>query len=396
MIKVKIERNDNVIDSIEERKVIKELIDSNLAINDTPKKELVDCLMGFTKDRMIDLRDAHQLSGMNAGNRKQELAEKLAVGIVENFPEESVFLSSQQYTALLNQDLDGKDAMDFDALLALDFLHPLVEFGWLFVFKEEDQYTLVMPKEIRDAFNSVRKEENYQKSIQRRQKQLNVLNAMTNIYGAFKPDFFVKIWNDTYPKEEIDVTEAMELFALVNALSPWVSFEEPLIYHSRYLTLGSAEKLFKEAQKQPAYVPTKEDLTYYATNLFDTRTSEYKAFNDFLSQNISADVLPFIEDRFFIHTKMNTPADHFMDAFEEHDVVIDNKENEQQLVKLYKEVVQNASKWTTHGHAPKQASKKVIKPKATLNTVPTKTTRRATQPGFNQKRRNSKKIVRKK
>ena len=53
MIKVKIERNDNVIDSIEERKVIKELIDSNLAINDTPKKELVDCLMGFTKDRMI-------------------------------------------------------------------------------------------------------------------------------------------------------------------------------------------------------------------------------------------------------------------------------------------------------------------------------------------------------
>lgn len=397
------ERNDDVNYLNQEIESSTNLIDQKLINHSSPKQELVENLMAFTKDQMIEWRDAHQLSGMNAGNRKQELAEKLAEGILEKFQEESTYLSSEQYTALLNHDLSGQESMNFEELVEKEFFYPLIRFGWLFVFQENERYTLVMPEEIQEAFNKARSGEDYQKLIQRRQKQLNVLTALTHLYGVFQPNSLIEIWNTSYPKEEMDMVEAMNLFEAVNQLSPWVAFERPFVYHKKYLTSQTAEELFKEAQKHPAYLPTKEELRYYSAHFFDTRSSEYQQFKTFLQKHLSEQVLTIVEERFFLHAKLSTPAQHFMEVFKELDVVLDERIDEKEFAQHYKSAVHAARKWTLHGYTSKEINEtnketpRETKRETKKSTFPPAGSKKqAAQPAFRRKRRKTKKIVRKK
>src|SRR5699024_7224643 len=143
------ERSTSMLYTEKDKQVVKEIIDKELAIKKAPQEQLEDCLMGHTKERLLRIRDILAVTGINTRHRKQEIVDKLMEATKEAFVQEVSYLTRHQYETLTDNSSCLNKTLTLDEVLEADFLFPLLDHGWLFLYLKGGSYTFVMPNELR-------------------------------------------------------------------------------------------------------------------------------------------------------------------------------------------------------------------------------------------------------
>lgn len=363
----------------QEKQIVKQMVDEELAIKKTPESALKECLSSITKDRLLKIRDANHLTGINNGQKKAEIIDKLADALSECVLSKRDYLSKEQAEAVRELRTDGTKSLSFEEVLEQDFLFPLLDQGWLFLYKKKDTYRFVLPKEWKDLLKD--HDDTKRQVIQ---KEVQVLTAMIHLYGVFTPDFFLKNWNKQYPMHRLTEEELAEQLPLISSFSLVIQTDGELIFHKKYLLPNEAKQVHALAQSRKPYSASKDDFDYFANHLYDDRSAEYQRFRQFLASFVPEDLMPFVEERFALHLKLSTPLQHFIDVFNEQKIPYPMERLNQEFTDVYMPAVNQARRWTMAGNLPEPSKPKPQVPKK-KNTAPVNL----------KKKRKKKKIVRK-
>src|SRR5699024_6765792 len=248
------------------------------SIKKEPEYELRDCLNCLTKQDLLEISSLHGADWIRPSYKKQTIVNNLAEEIEASFREEIAYLTKEQYTALVDGKLMERADRILEEVMEVEYLVPLMDLGWLFLFEEKDGYSFIMPVELSSTLITLLDFADAFPQFEKNQQMQNVLKAMINLYGVFDAAFFEKVWNAHYSDQKVTEFEVHGLLYMVNLLNDAISTNGELIYHPNYFEEEDAESLWLHLIVYDKYWPTKKDLAYYSDHFFDTGMPEYRKF----------------------------------------------------------------------------------------------------------------------
>lgn len=338
-----------------EKQGIKQILEEDLLIRKKTISSLEECLNGYTKEKLLRIRDDHDLTGVNSRHLKKDIVNAVADKIQDTFASKVTYLSAEQYAAL--SQVPGTP-LSFEEFLGYDYLIPLIVHGWLYLVAHEKGYVLIFPNELAAILEKESASETFQKALHLHQTQLSVLRSLTNLYGVFDPDFFLNVWDTYYPQHSMSADELISLLQRSHPLSFSIESNGKWIYHKQVLSSEAAEQVALQAKQHPLYWPTKADITYYGAHFYDIRTPEYHALKDVLQKIVPKEALPIVEERFFTHAKLASPLREFTHIFNELNIAMTDKQQIHQFTSVYSQAFHTSRMWVNAGHTPNELSTK--------------------------------------
>lgn len=332
--------------SLEQKEKIKSIFEDDFVIKKEPMHSLSECLNGYTKDKLITLRDIHQVEGITTRDLKQDLVDALLLEIKEKFALECLYLSKEQ-SAVLSK--NKWEALSLDDVLEMDYLIPLLTYGWVYMFRNDELYTLVFPDELlkilEEQFKTAGSE------IKKNQTALGVMKASVNLYGSVKPDFFQDVLRVYYPEHSMTTKELEVLLTHTNRLSFFIESDGQWIYHKQYLSQKAAHQLGALAKEHKRYWPSREDIDYYTSHFYDTRNESYSNFIALLETIVPEKLMTEAKEKFIAHTKLATPTKEYMTFFKENNLSLGSEDDKFKFSQLYMKAYADSKTWPQAGHS---------------------------------------------
>lgn len=337
--------------SHEQKQTIQAIFEDDFVIKKQSKHSLEESLNGYTKDKLLTLKDIRHIDGITTRDLKQEIVDTLLSDITDTFATECLYLSRAQVEAL-----SAKTHADLslDELLEMDFLIPLLTYGWVYMYREKERYTLVFPDELFKILEKQTQSEETAQKMHLNQTALDMLQALVNLYGTIQPTFFQDVWRVYQPNLPLRTEELETLLTYTNRLSFSIESDGQWIYHKQHLSQQAAHQLGKVAKQHKQYWPSQEDLTYYTTHFYDTRHEAYQNFRDVLKKIVPADWLPIAEEQFFVHTKLATHTKQYMTFFKENDFSLGNDDETFTFSHLYMKAYAVSKTWPQAGYSEQE------------------------------------------
>lgn len=346
-------RKDASMNFQDEWKKILVLFIQDLSIKKKKKEDLSDCLMCYSKDKLIEISHINEMPGSRTGQSKDMLVTELAKKVEENFHWKTAYLTKKQLQTLMDKNVTENEKLSLEDVVELEHLFPLIDLGWLFLFKDLDGYALVLPTPLREALLATSTDENASLRIAHIHKMQDVLSAMMHMYGVFDLSFFVTVWNLHFPNETVSKKETEIFFLLTNELEDEVGILGDLVFHPDHFEEEDAEEFWHYLMPHDRYVPSKQDLIYYQQQFFDTRTAHYRKLRLFLEKIVSKEELPLIEENIWTHVKFDQEPGDLLDVFG--DIIpgfLSSEKDIRTFLTLYIDLLNHARKWTTLGYTP--------------------------------------------
>lgn len=157
-----------------------------------PVFSFAKCLTTYSKDDMI---------GIVTDLRYKVRRSKTKTVIAENFFEELSLKSQHRLSYqpkenihLLKELMNGQKKIDFIPFSRKNpGLFDLLYFRLVFLFYDEDTYTLVLPNETKELLQSFIGDSDFKEENKRKSLLREYVEVIMNLYGAFETDFFLKV-----------------------------------------------------------------------------------------------------------------------------------------------------------------------------------------------------------
>ena len=311
---------------------------------------LDECLALYTKDVLMQIGLDHMLD-LKVAMKKEKMVELLRQKIIQDFHEFLAYLPVRNLEFLKEFTYENNYTLTRDVFLFPEFTH-LHHYGFLFLFKGEDEYTAVLPGELGTFLGLLNNKDLYVKADVNERLDAYA-TSLVNLYGILDIDQFAILWNK-YEKETL--TPAMvedELKALDRAHIFWWYLDEYVV--STYFTAPEeVEEYLKEVKDVTYYMPDREELRNYFITPYDKSTPAAHAMTDFLSSvcqegyDTVSVLMQDLNDAITVGEKM----DDVFELLGEYGVFFHGVDELNTFHELFGDLDETVRKWQLKGHRP--------------------------------------------
>lgn len=345
------------------------------AIKGKVKHGLYDILNDLTKARLSSLAQLYEVTGRSKMT-KEQLVDGLFEAILERKYLEPALLISRQEEWDLFEQLLKSSSLQFaeqDTSINPGIYDFLMNAGFVFSYYTDGSLYFVIPDEIKREYNSL----NLQKFTYIRelfQKVYDYTMALTNLYGAFKPELLIDIFNEQN-NEQMSKEEFMLILERHLSRQQAFSVYDGYII-SDYFEYGEDEEfeqLLLNIKNKSYYIPDKKELLKYADDLYFEMTPQLVALKEYVLKNMCDDEqrVEYLIDDIQLACSTEAPLQEIFFEFERKRIEFSGMPQMNKVMGLITDVYNNTRLWSNRGHTPSELSNFSKTPNSKVIPFPT-------------------------
>ena len=269
---------------------------------------------------------------------------------------------------LLKELLNGHKIIDIDSYVKENpYVVDLLTKGIVFLLMDGldyGTYKLVLPKDIINLFQPILNDPISIKNNKQANLFCTYLDAFLNLYGAIETTCFLDVWNERNKEYQLTIEE---LYSEIKELKGYhqhlnLAAYGKIIYNDLSMEGAEAVNLVHSTREHNYYAPTIEDIVYFSTNEFDTRTPYYDEMKEFISNYTSTMGVEVIMDNFMtdVTTGSHLCIGERLNELEEfYDINFLSLTAEREFDHLYTNLYYNSPKWVLRGNKLNNLSRKI-------------------------------------
>lgn len=327
----------------------REMLDK-ISLSSVPKEELASCLDALTRDHLRDLATDHELY-FSGSTRKQKIVDALTQRLVDRFPTLLSYLPLVNLEFLTRFQDSAKIAVSQDALLFRDVSHAQ-NFGFLFLYRAQNGYVAVVPRELLPALEML-KGETVWKAARFHQRLDAYAVSLSNLYGVLDIDQLALVWNRFEQEIMTPAMMADELSVLEQVQYYWWLGDE-LVISSYFQSIDEVNEFLKHVKEIPYYTPSREDLVHYYQTPYDDKSPAANAMMEFLSGYVlpkGGSIEDLMDDLSDACIAGNAMQDVF-NLLNEYGLLFTQMDEIVQFTELFTQLSEQSRKWELRGHTP--------------------------------------------
>ena len=338
-----------------------------------PKTGLKECLQFYWGYRLLELAQAHNLQVVE-GTPDAEIIDKLIPQMLKNFGKDLLYLNEAELLFLnkvkenTNNEMDDVENTQYTTLKWL---------GYVYLFNFDGHIYPVLPNELITVLPDMDNEE-FKHKVERNQKLLSYTMALTNLYGVFRVEQLVDVWN-LHNKEKMTGDEVKEYIDAMSLRQADFWYDRGHIVSRLLVDANEYYSLMKKASRSAYFVPTKTDIGFYSDNGNIYSTTYYKKLADFIKskkeidESELADLISNIADA----CKMDKKQNEIIDIVNENGLEFSVEDEINEFLKLLTTLSNSTRKWVLRGYMPSELVRNPTrKPARSLPNKPVSTVQR--------------------
>lgn len=328
-------------------------------IFDQPVKELKSCLEKTNREILREYGNRYRLEKTKEkGSIKlsEELNECIVEEMEKNLSYKDETFIEKIFADAHRKDLNIQEGID-DLMNFMEYNH----YGWGFLFIEEDKedFIPVIPKEITEKLDQVKKENLIKKS--RLYKEISkVLKALIHLYGVLEEEQFRKVWEEL-GKGELSGEEFHKYLADHPEEGRSFRIFDGDILHGTFESPIEASTLKDRRKGKDYYIPSEEEIEIFENHYSDPNKKEYKAVYDFLVKNstsVQAD-RAMAQLEFFSASSAKKDMDTILSILADSGIIVE-KRDMTELGDKMTEFLNHSPIWENKGNTPQSLYEKTV------------------------------------
>lgn len=334
-----------------------EQINIQNAIKCGVKTGLKGILETLTKEKIASFASAYDIKGRSK-MKKEELVASLFKCITDAESIESTFLIATSKEWELVETLFVKRSVQNNTIPFGNYAY-LMKRGLLYTFYNGDKIYFVIPDEVKKVYRGINKN-SFFKVRDRYQVILKYILAMVNLYGAFKPEKLIEIFNnqnddklseDEFIETYYSITNRQQAFDMFNGyiISDYFEYDE----------MEEFEEFLRNTKDKPYYIPDKNEFLKYADESYFEMTPQLINLKTFILKDMCSDeeLVNYLIDDIQLSCSMENSIQKIIYEFERRDINFKDTIQLRKLIALIIEVQNNSRIWSNHGYTPLEMSK---------------------------------------
>ena len=323
----------------------------NAALAIPPTLDLAACLGGYTKDHLRELAQDHDLR-LPSSSKKGVFVEALGGRITERFPRMLHYMPTVNLE-FLARFTDEKPTLQVskDALKFRDISHAH-NFGFLYLFRDGENYTAVVPRELLPALRSLSERKLWETASLHQRMDAYAI-SLSNLYGVLDIDQYAIIWN-RFESESLTPAMAQDALEELGKVQYYWWFDDELVISSFFQTPREVEQFLEKVKQVSYYTPSREELVTYFKTPYDDESPAINAMMEFLSgyrlpngERIE-DLMDEITDSCIVGNGMQD----VFDLLNEYGLLFSGMDEINRFTELYVQMSDTSRKWELRGHTP--------------------------------------------
>jgi len=316
--------------------------------------KLESILLLFTKSKLQSLATKHQLAGRSKMG-KEELAAALVPKIADaRYLLDTLVIMKDLEWKLFDEVMNSKQPLIYDDA-PYGYYFYLQELGIVQLFYHEEHIYLVIADEIRDAWESLDKQ-TFRKEKRQYQLIYNYILAFTNLYGVFKPEHLVNVYNKQQSASltEEELMHYVQKFLQKQQIFVW---QPPYLinhhFNNERINNEIADLLLRRSGK-PFYEPDANELLKYADSGYYEVTPQLQTLYDYVGAYLCKDkvMLESLIDDVQLICSLEASMSIIMNEFVRRNIVFESTQQMHLVTTLINEVYNNTRLWSNAGHTP--------------------------------------------
>lgn len=321
------------------------------AVAGEPRTALAECLALLKKTMLSQLASVQEVAGRSRMN-KEELVTALSQALLEP---EGIF---HTLDVMKRPERELLERLLKQPVLADGEIYPaqymyLQEAGIVYPYWHEDRLMLVLPEEIRQAYNRL-DFTGYWEKWERRSLIVDYLAAAANLYGACERSKLLEIFNSQ--NAEAATADEMTLAGLKHLCRP----QYYLIYRDCWISNyfgddneDELSELLERSRNKPYYIPDRTEFLRYTDGSYAPDTLQMQRLKAYLSKHIvrDRDLMETLAENIGLACSMEAPLAELFAEFDELDIELSEAQMNA-VLPLLVEVHNNTRVWSNRGHTP--------------------------------------------
>jgi hypothetical protein len=307
--------------------------------------------------RLLELAQVHDLE-LYEGISDVEIIEQLILKMLNNFVNDIEYLNETEW-AFLNTVIQNQNK-EMDEIEDKQYA-TLKRLGYVYLFSHDGHIYPIIPKELISLLPQSYSEE-FINRIEKKQRLFSYTLALTNLYGVFRVEQLVDVWN-MYNKDKISVDDAKNYIDAMKMRQTDFWYEKGYIISSLIESENQYRDLMKNASRFPYFLPTKSDMSFYSDINKSLSSPYFKKLEEFIkSKNLieESEIEGFVYD-IFGACKLDLPLDIIMTILKDSGLEFNDEEDANEFMRLLRIASNNTRKWVLHGHMPAELAKNPAK-----------------------------------
>lgn len=311
---------------------------------------LSECLSYSTRDELVQMATENGYA-LKKSLRKQEMIDVLVCEISRAFTSMLDDMIMAQFESIIFA-LRSHQTM----IMPLDNLYYLTNRGFVYWMaagsKSEEAPTLLFPSELIQLALASFKEEGMSKITERETIYL-MLQAMCNLYGTFP----VKLLHELY--QEYNDDKKMNETVLVKVLEPTLDRFQEFYQINDYIVPDflmeeeAYQTILNQSEGMEYYIPTFEELLYYASHEVDEECEQYKEVYSFFQAKVNdSNTLDKLMKGLGCLCVQDAAPSYMMSEVNNAGVIFGDVEEANQLLCLLTDLSNYTIKWRYKGNTP--------------------------------------------
>ena len=327
-----------------------EKINISYAIETKPESNLIEILRSLDPE---DLLLTASQWGIKDGFiiKKERIIKRLLEFILNRRRIEEILVCTRSggYDLFLN--LIDRDYIQ-DNTLPYGTYGYLMDKGIIYSFYDKGRIFFNIPDEIKKVFKDIDKIQ-LDKIIKRYQLVYEYIMAFINLYGVFRKDMLVEIFN-SQNDEEISLEEFEMIFNKhLMRQQPFYEYDEYVINH--YFddeNLIEMEILLEKTTDLPYYIPDSKNILKYADGSYLETTPQMKALKDFIIDNmrVNEELAGYLVDDIEVVCSLEDTMQDIVYEFERRGIFFESMEQLNSLIPFVEDMYRNVRIWPNGGH----------------------------------------------
>ncbi|MFD2114739.1 SEC-C metal-binding domain-containing protein [Paenibacillus yanchengensis] len=348
---------------MEELEQLKYELNVETALKVEPTTALSTTLQHYAKVRLNEWASLFKVNGRSKMN-KEQLAQALVPYMADpNLLCRLFIILSDNEWKFFERLLDNQLVVQENTVSPKDYI-TLQTWGIIHLFHHEQRIYSVVSEEVFEGWKLVD-----QRLLKQQRQQYILIHryicAFANLYGAFKIEQVVEVFNKQQAKQ-ITIKEAAKVLVESMDTNQHYSAIGEYIVHSYFIEQSQEQKLdpnelqladiLMRRSGKPWYTPDAAELLRYSDVYYYEITPQLTALYDYLKMYMIDDevVLENLLDEMQYRCAMEQPMQEVMHVFLNYDIHFDMHEQLQLVVALVNEVYNNTRIWSNAGYTPRE------------------------------------------
>ena len=325
---------------------------------------LFESLNVQTKKDLIVLIERGGYKGIKKSMKKADVIKALEEAILDKFQCVLRAMTNEEFLLIAGA-ISANGISVAEALVPFYISFENKGFIQFFYGHIDNEYELVFPKELADAFLSFIQGGDI-KDISERTEIDKCVKALCHLYGAYSDEQLDVVWKRLYnkPLNLKLVDQVVELSEILSRNYFFIGgcFMEDFLYHQNLYFM-----VLEQGEGKEYYIPSREEVDYYSEHFFDEEDLRYKKLKKFLGKTFKLDDESCDELGRVLYldsiTGLARPTS-FMDFLNDEGLIFQTEKKLSEFLALYMDFTNNTRKWMNRGHRPDEvvSSQKTKRP----------------------------------